>query len=567
MMCISNSGYMNGCTWEKYNETKSNYNVGGSLDGKTRTIYVAVQDSAGNVATSSATYTVYKECSQQTKVYTDSNYGTCSKTCGGGVQYRNYKMVDKFNNGKTCSTNKDSKTCNTMSCCSSKKVKSTGAWSACSKSCGGGTQTRTVTYVSSYDSSVSCGSETQSQSCNTKSCSYRIDFNNESILGTPKQKNVILINLLEDFKKLDLRPSKIENEKNEVQSDVLGDAFEYMIGEFASQAGKKAGSFFTPMMVSELMARIIKPQKKESIYDPTAGSGSLLIRSAKQAGVKDCSIFAQESNGSSYAMCRMNMFIHEIEHAEVAWGDSIADPKHLDYDGNLMKFDNIVANMPFSLDKWADGFNQGIENFKMTPDLDPYHRFEYGIPPSSKGDWAFLLHMIASLKDNGKMVAVIPHGVLFRGASEGKIRQKVVEQNLIDAIIGLPENLFFGTSIPAALLVIKKNRNNKDILFIDASKDYISDKAQNKLTQESIDKIIDTYENRKEIEKYSHLATFDEIKENDFNLNITRYIDTFEEEEEIDIDTLRNDIENTKKELNKVENELEEYLKDVLTQK
>lgn len=394
-----------------------------------------------------------------------------------------------------------------------------------------------------------------------------IDFNNEAALGNQKQKQAILINLLEGFKKLDLRPSHIETTKGQVPSDVLGDAFEYMIGEFASQAGKKAGSFFTPMMVSELMARIVKPQKKESIYDPTAGSGSLLIRSAKQAGIKDCSIFAQESDGSSYAMCRMNMFIHEIEHAEVAWGDSIADPKHLDYDGNLMKFDNIVANMPFSLDKWADGFNQGIENFKMTPDLDPYHRFEYGIPPSSKGDWAFLLHMIASLKENGKMVAVIPHGVLFRGASEGKIRQKVVEQNLIDAIIGLPENLFFGTSIPAALLVIKKNRNNKDILFIDASKDYISDKAQNKLTQESINKIINTYENRKEIEKYSHLATFDEIKENDFNLNITRYIDTFEEEEEIDIDTLRNDIENTKKELNKVENELEEYLKDVLTQK
>ena len=185
-MCISNSGYMNGCTWEKYNETKSNYNVGGSLDGKTRTIYVSIQDSAGNITNQSATYTVYKECSQQTKVYTDSSYGTCSKKCDGGVQYRNYKMVDKFNNGKTCSTNKDSKTCNTMSCCSSKKVKSTGAWSACSKSCGGGTrskscgggtQTRTVTYVSSYDSSVSCGSETQSQKCNTMDCcsSTKID--------------------------------------------------------------------------------------------------------------------------------------------------------------------------------------------------------------------------------------------------------------------------------------------------------------------------------------------------------------------------------------------------------
>lgn len=394
-----------------------------------------------------------------------------------------------------------------------------------------------------------------------------IDFNSESNLGNPKQKNTILINLLEDFKKLDLRPSKIETSSGQVPADVLGDAFEYMIGEFASQAGKKAGSFFTPMMVSELMAKIVNPQKKESIYDPTAGSGSLLIRAAKQAGIKDVSIFAQESNGSSYAMCRMNMFIHEIDDATIAWGDSLADPKHIDSDGNLMKFDNIVANMPFSQDKWADGFNHGVENFKMTADLDQYHRFEYGIPPSSKGDWAFLLHMISSLKNNGKMVAVIPHGVLFRGSSEGKIRQRVIEENLIDAIIGLPENLFFGTSIPAALLVIKKQRPNKDVLFIDASKDFISDKAQNKLTQESIAKIVDTYTNRKEIEKYSHSATLDEIKNNDFNLNITRYIDTFEEEEEIDIDAVRNEIKGVEQELKAVEEELEGILEGVLCQK
>ena len=394
-----------------------------------------------------------------------------------------------------------------------------------------------------------------------------IDFNNQAALGNPKQKNTILINLLEDFKKLDLRPSKIETSKDQVPSDVLGDAFEYMIGEFASQAGKKAGSFFTPMMVSELMAKIVNPQKKESIYDPTAGSGSLLIRAAKQAGIKECSIFAQESDGSSYTMCRMNMFIHEIQDASIAWGDSLADPKHIDSNGNLMKFDNIVANMPFSQDKWADGFNQGVENFKMTADIDQYHRFEYGIPPSSKGDWAFLLHMIASLKENGKMVAVIPHGVLFRGASEGKIRQKVLENNLIDAIIGLPENLFFGTSIPAALLVIKKQRQNNDILFIDASKDFISDKSQNKLTKEAIDKIVDTYTNRKEIEKYSHLATFDEIKENDFNLNITRYVDTFEEEEEIDINAVRDEIQDLSEELKVVEKELEGVLQEVLCQK
>lgn len=400
-----------------------------------------------------------------------------------------------------------------------------------------------------------------------------VDFNSEANLGNAKQKSTTLRNLLEDFKPLDLRPSMIEVKEKEVPSDVLGDAFEYMIGEFASQAGKKAGSFFTPMMVSELMAQIAKPKIGDSIYDPTSGSSSLLIRAAKHAGEKQVAIYGQEMNGSSWSMGKMNLFIHDIMDAKLAWGDTLSNPAHLDGDGNLMKFNVVVANMPFSQDKWAEGFNPGGEEdgnnkdkkFKMEAQLDPFNRFEWGVPPSSKGDWAFLIHMIHSLKADGRIVAVVPHGVLFRGASEGAIRQRVVEENLLDAIIGLPENLFFGTSIPACLLVIKKNRTNKDVLFIDASNDrmYNKDKTQNKLTEGGIKEIIDIYEKRETKDKFSYLATFEEIKSNDFNLNIPRYVDTFEEEKLIDIDEVRTNITNIKSELVEVEAQLNKYLEEL----
>ena len=399
-----------------------------------------------------------------------------------------------------------------------------------------------------------------------------VDFNSESMLGNPKQKATTLRNLLEDFKSLDLRPSQIETQEGQVPSDVLGDAFEYMIGEFASQAGKKAGNFFTPMMVSELMARIVSPKPDESIYDPTSGSGSLLIRAAKQAGIDKVAIYGQEMNGSAWSMGRMNMFLHDIHDAKIAWGDSLSNPMHLDSDGNLMQFDAIVANMPFSQDKWAQGFNPGGEaaeknkkEFKMTSSADRFHRFDWGVPPSSKGDWAFLLHMMHSLKNNGRMVAVVPHGVLFRGASEGQIRQRVIEENLLDAVIGLPENLFFGTTIPACLMVFKKNRTSEDVVFIDASGEgrYEKDKTQNKLTSKSIEEILDTYTKRESIEKFSHVATKEEIKANEYNLNIPRYVDTFEEEKLIDIEQVKTNIKNIKGELADVESQLSKYLSDI----
>lgn len=415
-----------------------------------------------------------------------------------------------------------------------------------------------------------------------------IDFNSEANLGKKEQKNPLLRSLLEDFSDLDLRPSKIETSNEQVPSDVIGDAYEYMIGEFATMAGKKAGSFFTPQQVSEVMAQIVAPQPKDRVYDPTCGSGSLLIRAARKGGFDKVQIYGQEVNSSAISMARMNMFIHDIKDARIAWGDTLAYPQHLDGDGNLMKFECIVANMPFSKDKWAQGFNPGGEvsvddeeeedsknkkkgkkvEFKMEAGLDRWHRFDMGIPPSSKGDWAFLLHMIASMSGNGRVAAVAPHGVLFRGASEGKIRQAVIDKNLIDTVIGLPENLFYGTSIPACIIVFKRGRTTSDVLIIDASKEYTKEKAKNKLRDEDVSKIVRTYKafvngENAEIEKYSHVATIEEIKENDYNLNIPRYVDTFEEEEIIDIDAVNIEISDLKERISLVEKELELYMKEL----
>ena len=420
-----------------------------------------------------------------------------------------------------------------------------------------------------------------------------IDFNSENNLGKKEQKNPLLRTLLDDFADLDLRPSHIETKDNEVPADVVGDAYEYMIGEFATMAGKKAGSFFTPQQVSEVMAQIVAPQEKDRVYDPTCGSGSLLIRAAKKGGLDKVSIYGQEVNNSAISMARMNMFIHDIKDAHIAWGDTLANPQHLDSDGNLMKFECIVANMPFSKDKWAEGFNPGGEvsvdedetpvkankkgkkkEFKMEPSLDRFHRFDMGIPPASKGDWAFLLHMIHSMSGNGRVAAVAPHGVLFRGASEGRIRQAVIEKNLIDAIIGLPENLFYGTSIPACIVVFKRGRTTTDVLFIDASKEFKKEKAKNKLRDgtngepNDIKRIVDTYRafvngENAEQEKYSHVASLSEIEENEYNLNIPRYVDTFEEEELIDLESVNKEIADIKGQIAALEKEMEQCMKEL----
>ena len=403
------------------------------------------------------------------------------------------------------------------------------------------------------------------------------DYNSENALGTREHKNAILRELLEDLYPLDLRPSQIEIKEGQVPADVIGDAYEYMIGQFASMAGKKAGSFYTPAAVSEVMARIVAVQPGDRLYDPTCGSGSLLIKAAKQARSKQISIYGQEVNGSSVAMAKMNMYIHEISDAKIAWGDTLANPMFKDDDGNLLTFDAIVANMPFSKDKWAAGFNPGGESsgkgkkeFKMEATLDKYHRFDWGVPPASKGDWAFLLHMIASLAVGGRIAAVAPHGVLFRGAAEGRIRQRVVDENLLDAVIGLPENLFYGTSIPACILVFKKGRQNTDVCFIDASKKdengnlrYVKASNQNELGTKNIEDIITAYQNRVDVDKFVHVATRGEIIQNNYNLNIPRYVDTFEEEELVDIDEVQQNIARLKVEIAEAEKQMDAYLKEL----
>lgn len=411
-----------------------------------------------------------------------------------------------------------------------------------------------------------------------------IDFNSESNLGRKEQKNPILRNLLNDFADLDLHPANIQVNDDQVPADIIGDAYEYMIGEFATLAGKKAGSFFTPQQVSEIMAQIVSPEANDRVYDPTCGSGSLLIRAARKGGLDKVQIYGQEVNSSAISMARMNMFIHDIKDANIKWGDTLANPQHLDSDGNLMKFDCIVANMPFSKEKWAEGFNPGGEvsaddedskskkgkkkEFKMEAGLDRWHRFDMGIPPASKGDWAFLLHMIASMSGNGRIAAVAPHGVLFRGASEGLIRRSVLDKNLIDAVIGLPENVFYGTPIPACIIVFRKGRTRTDVLFVDASKQFKKEKAKNVLRNEDIERIVSAYKayrngEKVEIEKFCHTASISEIQLNDYNLNIPRYVDTFEEEEEIDIGEVNAEIASLKIQIAEIEAQMAKYFDEL----
>ncbi|PKK99778.1 MAG: type I restriction-modification system subunit M [Tenericutes bacterium HGW-Tenericutes-2] len=386
-----------------------------------------------------------------------------------------------------------------------------------------------------------------------------VDFNSEKNLGNLKNRNTMLKDLLEDFNKLSLRPSRLVGE------DVIGNAYEYLISNFASDAGKKGGEFFTPSEVSELLSRLVKPQENDRIYDPTCGSGSLLIKAFNKLTSKKAQIYGQESKGQNVSLAKMNMFLHGIDDAKIAWGDTIANPLHIE-NGKLMKFQVVVANPPFSLDKWASGFSgESNGDFKMESSLDPYKRFDWGVPPKSKGDYAFVQHMLHSLAEGGRMGVVLPHGVLFRGASEGRIRKEIIDLNLLDAVIGLPSNLFFGTSIPATILVFKQNRNRDKILFIDASQDgmYEKGKNQNKLREEDIARILEAYDKYENIDKFSYVATKKEIKENDYNLNIPRYVDTFEEEELVDLEEVKKNIENIKAELQEVEDEMIRHLKEL----
>lgn len=344
-----------------------------------------------------------------------------------------------------------------------------------------------------------------------------LDLTSTKLGKNPEEKNTLIVAVLAHLDKIDF---KLED----TNADVLGDAYEYLIGQFASGAGKKAGEFYTPQQVSKILAKLVTVNKSrlKSVYDPTCGSGSLLLRVAKEVEVYN--FFGQELNRTTFNLARMNMILHDVHYRRFSLeqDDTLLEPKHID-----KRFEAIVANPPFSA-KW-----------KPSPLTSNDERFsQYGrLAPKSKADFAFVQHMIHHLDDNGTMACVLPHGVLFRGAAEGHIREYLIKnRNYLDAVIGLPANIFYGTSIPTCVLVFKKCREVDDnILFIDASQHFEKDKNQNILTDEHVNKIVDTYKTRTTIDKYSYTATLEEIAENDYNLNIPRYVDTFEEEEPIDL--------------------------------
>lgn len=383
---------------------------------------------------------------------------------------------------------------------------------------------------------------------------FTVDFNSQAILGQTSQRNKMIRDMITDFSKVNLA---------EVDGDLLGNAYMYLIERFGSDAGKKAGEFFTPKILSLLLAKLAMPKPGDRICDPACGSGGLLLLAGEEVqkqGSNDYALYGQEKTGATYNLARMNMFLHGQDSARIEWGDTLNHPLLVEND-ELMQFDVIVANPPFSLDKWGE---KHLEN-------DQYHRFDRGMPPASKGDYAFISHMVATAKPkSGRVAVIVPHGVLFRGSAEGRIRKAFLEENILDAVIGLPNGLFQTTGIPVAILIFDKSRepggqneSRKDVLFIDASKEYIPGKNQNTLSEEQIQKILDTYKNRTETEKYSHLATPEEIAENDYNLNIPRYVDTFEEEEEVDLSAVSAKIADLELQLQDVQDQMQQYLEEL----
>ena len=346
--------------------------------------------------------------------------------------------------------------------------------------------------------------------------------------------------------------NKIDFEHEDAMIDVLGDAYEYLIGQFAATAGKKSGSFYTPAQAGVLLAKIttIDKPKVSNVLDACGGSGSLLLHVGKEAEVAN--YYYQELTTNTYNLARMNMLLHNVgyQRMHMVNDDTLEYPAFLD-----VQMDVIVANPPYSA-KWSQD-----DKF-----LDDERFSEWGVlPPKSYADYAFTLSMLHTLKEDGNMAILLPHGVLFRGGKEGEIRRKLIEKGngYIDAVIGLPANAFFGTSIPTAILVFKKNRTNRDILFIDASKDFVKEGNKNYITDESIEKIVETYKNRETIDKYSYVADFEEIKENDFNLNIPRYVDIFEEEEMINISEKRKEMEGLGKRSKELDIKLEGFFKEL----
>ena len=353
-----------------------------------------------------------------------------------------------------------------------------------------------------------------------------IDYNDERKLGDARNRDTVLARLVQHFSEVSLRNDRM------AEPDLLGRAYEYLIEQFADDAGKKGGEFYTPRMVVKLIVELLAPTERMRICDPTAGSGGMLIECAhhieRQGGnPRNLTLHGQEKNLGTWAICKMNMLLHGLPDARIEKGDTIRDPKLVD-EGELLLYDRVIANPPFSLDEWG---REVAEN-------DGYGRFRFGVPPKTKGDLAFVQHMVAVLNASGRLGVVMPHGVLFRGSAEGKIRQGLLQEDLFEAVIGLAPNLFYGTGIPASVLVLNRNKptaRRGKVLFIDASGEFEEGSNQNRLRDQDIEHIAGTFRACVDVEKYARVVPLAEIEQNDWNLNISRYVDTSEEEERIDV--------------------------------
>ncbi|HET6514342.1 MAG TPA: type I restriction-modification system subunit M [Thermodesulfovibrionales bacterium] len=375
------------------------------------------------------------------------------------------------------------------------------------------------------------------------------DFNDKDRLP-----DEILSKLITHFSKISLRNANLSD------PDILGRAYEYLIAQFADDAGKKGGEFYTPKEVVKLLVEILDPHERMRICDPACGSGGMLIQSVhhlreNHQNWKNISLYGQERNLGTWAICKMNMLLHGIP-VKLEKGDTLRKPRLLSENGKLTEFDIVVANPPFSLKNW------GYEEAQH----DPYRRFRFGIPPKGYGDYAFVQHMITTLNATGRAGVVLPHGALFRGGAEGKIRQGILEEDLLEAVIGLPSNLFYGTGIPACLFVINKNKAKErkgKVFFLYGANDYLEGKNQNRLREQDIEKIVEAYRGYKAIEKYCRPVSLDEIRSNEYNLNIARYIDVTEEEEVIDVQKVINELKELKKERMRTEDKMNAFLEEL----
>ena len=379
-----------------------------------------------------------------------------------------------------------------------------------------------------------------------------VDFNNKE-----RFPDSTLELLLQHFETYRLRNSDVE-------PDMLGNAYEYLIAQFADDAGKKGGEFYTPKMIVRLIVECLQPKEGMSIYDPTCGSGGMLLETVHYLerngqNPKSIRLFGQEINLNTWAICKMNLFLHGIDDAFVEKGDTLRNPRHLQSEGSksLKKFDRVLANPPFSLKSWGR---------ELWDSGDPYNRDKYGCPPKSYGDLAFVQHMIASLKPKGMLGVVLPHGILFRGGKEGKIREGILKDDLIEAIIGLASNLFYGTGIPASILIINRNKpeNRKGkVLFIHGAEEMVAGKNQNLLSDENVNKLVQAFKEFRDEERFARVVDLDEIEKNDWNLNIARYVDTAEPEEPIDVAEEYKKLKELTAKRNAAEKKMDEYLKEL----